>query len=81
MRGCQMGKPVHVQVINKGNIPVEVLIKRFNRAVKKAGVIKEVRERRYYEKPSDKKRKEKKRRLKLIKKMAQERNKKGLKNV
>ena len=81
MRGCQMGKPVNVQVINKGNIPVEVLIKRFNRAVKKAGVIKEVRERRYYEKPSDKKRKEKKRRLKLIKKMAQERNKKGLKNV
>ena len=76
-----MGKPVHVQVINKGNIPVEVLIKRFNRAVKKAGVIKEVRERRYYEKPSDKKRKEKKRRLKLIKKMAKERNKKGLKNV
>ena len=76
-----MGKPVHVQVINKGNIPVEVLIKRFNRAVKKAGVIKEVRERRYYEKPSDKKRKEKKRRLKLIKKRPQERNKKGLKNV
>ena len=70
-----MGKPVHVQVINKGNIPTEVLIKRFNRAVKKAGIIKEVRDRRYYEKPSDKRRKEKKRRLKLIKKMAQERNK------
>ena len=70
-----MGKPVHVKVINKGNIPTEVLIKRFNRAVKKAGIIKEVRDRRYYEKPSDKRRKEKKRRLKLIKKMAQERNK------
>ena len=70
-----MGKPVHVQVTNKGNIPTEVLIKRFNRAVKKAGIIKEVRDRRYYEKPSDKRRKEKKRRLKLIKKMAQERNK------
>ena len=69
-----MGKPVHVQVTNKGNIPTEVLIKRFNRAVKKAGIIKEVRDRRYYEKPSDKRRKEKKRRLKLIKKMAQERN-------
>jgi len=70
-----MGKPVHVQVTNKGNIPTEVLIKRFNRAVKKAGIIKEVRDRRYYEKPSDKRRKEKKRRLKLIKKMAQETNK------
>jgi len=75
-----MGKPVHAQVINRGNIPTEVLIKRFNRAVKKAGIIKEVRDRRYYEKPSDKRRKEKKRRLKLIKKMAQERNKQGLKN-
>ena len=75
-----MGKPVHAQVINRGNIPTEVLIKRFNRAVKKAGIIKEVRDHRYYEKPSDKRRKEKKRRLKLIKKMAQERNKQGLKN-
>jgi|TARA_R110002020_G_scaffold18935_4_gene65628 small subunit ribosomal protein S21 len=75
-----MSHPVNVEVINKGNIPTEVLIKRFNRAVKKAGIIKEVRDRRYYEKPSDKRRKEKKRRLKLIKKMAQERNKQGLKN-
>ena len=75
-----MSQPVHAQVINRGNIPTEVLIKRFNRAVKKAGIIKEVRDRRYYEKPSDKRRKEKKRRLKLIKKMAQERNKQGLKN-
>lgn len=70
-----MSHPVNAEVINKGNIPTEVLIKRFNRAVKKAGIIQEVRDRRYYEKPSDKRRKEKKRRLKLIKKMAQERNK------
>jgi|TARA_R110000824_G_scaffold273740_2_gene462278 small subunit ribosomal protein S21 len=75
-----MSHPVNAEVINKGNIPTEVLIKRFNRAVKKAGIIQEVRDRRYYEKPSDKRRKEKKRRLKLIKKMAQERNKQGLKN-
>ena len=71
----KMSHPVNAEVINKGNIPTEVLIKRFNRAVKKAGIIQEVRDRRYYEKPSDKRRKEKKRRLKLIKKMAQERNK------
>ena len=50
-----MGKPVHVQVVNRGNMPVEVLIKKFNRAVKKSGIIQEVRERRYYEKPSRKK--------------------------
>ena len=75
-----MSHPVNVEVVNKGNIPTEVLIKRFNRAVKKEGIIKEVRERRYYVKPSDKRRREKKRRLKLIKKMAQENNKQGLKN-
>ena len=72
MRGCQMGKPVHVQVVNRGNMPVEVLIKKFNRAVKKSGIIQEVRERRYYEKPSDKRRKERIRRKKLIKKRNQE---------
>ncbi len=72
MRGYQMGKPVHVQVVNRGNMPVEVLIKKFNRAVKKSGIIQEVRERRYYEKPSDKRRKERIRRKKLIKKRNQE---------
>ena len=70
-----MSKPVHVEVVNKGNMPVEVLIKKFNRIVKKEGVMQEVRDRRYYEKPSDKRRKERIRRKKLIKKANQERNK------
>ena len=68
-----MGKPVNVEVVGRANMPTEVLIKKFNRAVKKSGILQEVRDRRYYEKPSDKRRKEKKRRLKLIKKKNQER--------
>ena len=75
MRGCPMAKKdkvVNVKVVNRGNMPVEVLIKKFNRAVKKSGIIQEVRERRYYQKPSDIKRRERIRRKKLIKKRNQE---------
>ena len=75
MRGCQMAKKnkvVNVQVVSRGNMPTEVLIKKFNRAVKKSGIIQEVRERRYYQKPSDVKRRERIRRKKLIKKRNQE---------
>lgn len=67
-----MSKPVHVEVVNKGNMPVEVLIKKFNRIIKKEGIMQEVRDRRYYEKPSDKRRKERIRRKKLIKKASKE---------
>ena len=70
-----MSRAVNVQVVARGNMPGEVLIKKFRRLVKKSGLIQEVRERRYYEKPSDKKRKERIRRKKLIKKANQERNK------
>jgi small subunit ribosomal protein S21 len=67
-----MANPVNVQVVARGNMPAEVLIKKFNRAVKKEGIIQEVRNRRYYEKPSDKRRKERIRRKKLIKRKNQD---------
>ncbi len=70
-----MSRTKNVEVFARGNMPGEVLIKKFNRAVKKSGIIQEVGERRYYQKPSDVKRKEKIRRKKLIKKANQERNK------
>ena len=70
-----MSRTKNVEVVARGNMPGEVLIKKFNRAVKKSGIIQEVRERRYYQKPSDKKRKERIRRKKLIKKANQEKNK------
>jgi|TARA_R110002020_G_scaffold218117_1_gene425886 small subunit ribosomal protein S21 len=72
---AKKNKVVNVEVVSRGNLPGEVLIKRFSRAVKKSGIIQEMRSRRYYEKPSDIKRKERIRRKKLIKKNNQENNK------
>ena len=43
------------------NENIERTIKRFNKKIKKMGIINEVKERRYYTKPSDKKRRAKKR--------------------
>ena len=43
------------------NENIERAIKRFNKKVKKMGIINEVKERRHYMKPSDKKRRTKKR--------------------
>tara|TARA_R100000808_G_C2059571_1_gene91599 strand:+ start:127 stop:312 length:186 start_codon:yes stop_codon:yes gene_type:complete len=41
---------------------VNRLIKRFIKKTKKSGILEEVRERRFYEKPSDKKRRKRKKR-------------------
>ena len=58
--------PVNVEVIVHDPGSIGRMIKKFTRKVKKCGVLEEVRERRYYTKPSDKKRAEKKRRRRLI---------------
>ena len=52
------------------------LIKRFIKKVKKSGILEEVRERRFYEKPSAKRRRLNKRKKENARKAAQERNKK-----
>ena len=52
---------VNVQVVARRRETTEELIKRFSRKVRKEGVIEEFRERMYYEKPSDKKRRLRKR--------------------
>ena len=44
--------PVYVEVRPKKNEDPERMIRRFIKKVKKAGIIEEVRERSYYEKPS-----------------------------
>ena len=44
--------PVYVEVRPKKNEDLERMIRRFVKKVKKAGIIEEVRERSYYEKPS-----------------------------
>ena len=57
-----MGKrPINVEVYVKRGEPVERALKRFNKKVKKQKIMEQVRERRYYMKPSERKRLQKKR--------------------
>ena len=67
-----MSRPVNVEVKNYKNLPIDVLIRRFSKKVKKERILEKYREKMYYEKPSDKRRREKIRRKKLIKKLEQE---------
>ena len=52
-------KPCNVEVIVRNPEDIERMIKKFNKKVKKAGIIEEVKERRYYTKPSTKRRRKK----------------------
>lgn len=58
--------PVHVEVKVHDQEQIERVIKKFTRKVKKCGVLDEVRERRYFTKPSAKRRKKKLERQRLI---------------
>lgn len=53
--------PSNLTIKPRRNENIERVIKRFNKKVKKLGIIDEVKERRHYIKPSEKKRKMKKR--------------------
>lgn len=61
--------PVYAEVHARRNETTEKLIRRFIKSVKKAGIIQEVRDRRYYKKPSDVKRAEEKKRQQTIRKI------------
>lgn len=65
---------VNVQVKARRNEPAENLIKRFSRKVKKEGIVEQVKNRMYYEKPSTKRRREKVRRKRVLKKLFNKRN-------
>ena len=65
---------VNVKVRARRNEPVENLIKRFNRKVKREWIIEEVRNRRFYEKPSVKRRREKLKKIRNAQKAERERN-------
>ena len=52
---------INVEVFARRNEDAERLIKRFSRKARKEGIMEEFRERMYYEKPSDKRRRLKKR--------------------
>jgi len=62
----------HVTVHARYNEPAERLIKRFSRKVKKEGIIEEIRERRFYKKPSTIRRQKKLRRKRIVQKLADE---------
>ena len=67
-------KASHVTVTPRKNEHPERLIKRFLRKVKKQRIIEEVRDRRFYEKPSVKRRKKRQQRERVLKKLAQKRD-------
>jgi small subunit ribosomal protein S21 len=72
-----MPRPINAEVQPRfHNEPFERMIKRFSRKIKKSGILEEVRNRRYYEKPSLKRRKRAAQRKKVLNKLKTLRNKK-----
>ena len=65
----------NVEVKARRNESPEALIKRFNRKVKNEGIVQEVLNRKYYVKPSVKRRMEKVRRKRVLEKLSKEQNK------
>ena len=65
-----MAHPIHVEIKPKYvDEPIERMIKRYSKKLKKEGLIAEVLERRYYEKPSAKRRKAAKKRKRVLDKL------------
>ena len=71
--------PVHVEVKVNDQEQIERMIKKFSRKVKKCGILDEVRDRRYFTKPSVKRRMKKLEKQRLIK-IANAKEKKRLEN-
>tara|TARA_R110000824_G_scaffold270665_2_gene459189 strand:+ start:1662 stop:1886 length:225 start_codon:yes stop_codon:yes gene_type:complete len=69
-----MGNTVNLEVRPLPGEHPERTIKRFTKKIKKMKLLEEVRERRFYEKPSDKRRKEKARKIENAKKAERKRN-------
>ena len=67
-----VGKVVHVKIVPRKNEQPERMIRRFIKKVKKEGIIEEVRERAYYVKPSEKRRKKRRERKALMKKLQEQ---------
>jgi len=65
----------NLEVKARRNESGEALIKRFNRKIKDSGIIREILDRRYYEKPSVKRRRDKIKRKQVLAKLKQEQDK------
>jgi small subunit ribosomal protein S21 len=68
-----MSGPVNVEVKLRDGEPVERLIRRFTKKVKKEGIMDEYRKRQHYEKPSIRKRRKKMKRKQIVQKLQRER--------
>ena len=64
-----MKRPINVEVEARRNESIDRLLKRFAKKVKKELIFEEVRERMYYEKPSEKRIRMKKRRKATLDKL------------
>ena len=64
--------PVNVEVKPRQNESPERMIRRFNKKVKKSGILEELRDKRFYEKPSKAKRLKKQRAKRLARKAQKE---------
>jgi len=62
----------NVRVEARRNEPTDRLIKRFNKKVRREGIIEESRDRMYYEKPSVKKARQKRQRKRVMEKLKKE---------
>jgi ribosomal protein S21 len=68
-----MKKPINVEITPRRNEQPERMIRRFTKKVKKEGILEEVRERKYYVKPSEERRKKKRERDALMRKLQAQR--------
>ena len=71
-----MSKPIHVEVEaqTRDKYENERLIKKFCRKVKKNGVLDLVKKRRFYEKPSAKRKRKRARKLKITREITEKHN-------
>ena len=68
-KGIRSMKIINVETVVRKGENIERAIKRFTKKIKKETIIEDVRERRYYEKPSEVKRRLKKRRKAVLDKL------------
>jgi len=68
-----MKRPINIEITPRRNEQPERMIRRFTKKVKKEELLEEVRERRYYVKPSEVRRKKKRERDALMRKLQAQR--------
>ena len=68
-----MGRPANVVITPRRNETPERMIRRFTKKVKKEGILEEVRERSYYVKPSEQRRRKRRERKRVMQKLRAQR--------